>query len=83
MYSTARLNHNAIPVNVYASNKEKPMYVDDDGCVLIGKANIDIPLPFEEEHSVSVEYIFGNTEISMTATDKVHGTTREATYQLV
>ena len=40
-----------------------------NSCILIGKAEIDIPFPSEEERSVSVEYIFGNTEISMTATE--------------
>jgi hypothetical protein len=54
--------------------KEKPMYADEDGCVLIGTADIEIPFPSEEERSVSVEYIFGNTEISMTATDDLYGT---------
>jgi hypothetical protein len=56
---------------IYASNKKKPMYVDEDGCVLIGKTEIKIPLPSEETRDVSVEYIFGNTEISMTATEEL------------
>ena len=82
-YSTTRPNQDKMPINMYASNKEEPTYVDEDGCVLIGKAEIDIPFPSEEERSVSVEYIFGNTEISMTATEDLYGTTCEATYKLI
>ena len=52
-------------------------------CVLIGKGEIDISFPTEEERFVSVEYMFGNTEISMNATEDLHGTKCEATYQLI
>jgi hypothetical protein len=48
------------------------MYVDEDCCVLVGKTKIEIPIRTEEERWVSVEYIFGNTEISMTATEDLH-----------
>ena len=82
-YSTARQNQDVMPINVYASTKENPMYVDEDGCVLIGTAEIKIPFPSEEKRCVSVEYIFGNTEISMTATEELYGTTCEATYKLI
>ena len=82
-YPTIEPNQRAMHITVYASNKEKPMYVDEDCCVLIGKAEIDIPFPTEERRWVSVEYIFGNTEISMTATEDLHGTKCEATYQLI
>jgi molecular chaperone DnaK (HSP70) len=73
----------AVHVNVYASNKEKPMYVDEDGCVLIGTAEIEISFPSEEERGVSIEYILGNTEISMTATEELYGTKCEATFKLI
>ena len=82
-FSTSRPNQSTIHVRVHASNKETPMYVDEDGCVLIGQATIDIPLPSEEERFVSVEYIFGNTEISMTATEELHGAKCEATFKLI
>jgi molecular chaperone DnaK (HSP70) len=78
-YSTATPNQKAMTINMYASTKGKPMYIDEDGCVLIGTAEIEIPFPSEEERYVSVEYIFGNTEISMTATDDLYGNTCEAT----
>ena len=52
-------------------------------CVLIGKGEIDISFPTEEERFVSVEYMFGNTEISMNATEDLHGPKCEATYQLI
>ena len=47
-------NQITIHVNLYDSNKEKPTYVDEDGCVLIGKAEIEMPFLSEEERSVSV-----------------------------
>ena len=81
-YSTTRPKQSAMHINVYASKKEKPMYVDEDCCVLIGKTKIEIPIRTEEERWVSVEYIFGNTEISMTATEDLHGTKCEAIYKL-
>ena len=82
-YSTVIPHQAAMLINVYASTKENPMYVNEDGCVLIGTAEIKIPFPSEEKRCVSVEYIFGNTEISMTATEELYGTKCEATYKLI
>ena len=82
-YCTTVSNQTAMGFMMYASNKEKPMYVDEDGCVLIGTTEIKIPLPSEEKRYVSVEYIFGNTEISMTATEELYGTNCEATFKLI
>ena len=82
-YFTVKPNQRKMCVNMYASKKEKPTYVDEDGCVLIGTSEIEILSPSEEERVVSVEYIFGNTEISVTATDKLHNTKCEATYKLI
>jgi len=79
-YATGCSNESSMCLNVYASTKVKPMYVDEDGCFLIGTAEIEIPFPSEEERYVSVEYIFGNTEISMTATEDLYGTKCEATF---
>ena len=73
-YCTNIPNQSSMTIAVYASTKQKPMYVDEDGCVWIGTAEIEIPSPSEEERWVLVEYIFGNTEISMTATDEVYET---------
>ena len=56
-HCTDNPNQDAISLDVYASTKEKPMYVDEDCCVLIGKAEIEIPFPTEERRNVSVEYI--------------------------
>ena len=71
-YSTISSNQQVISLDVYASTKEKPTYVGEDGCVLIGTAKIEIPFPSEERRYVLVEYIFGNTGINMTATDEVY-----------
>ncbi|VDI11366.1 Hypothetical predicted protein [Mytilus galloprovincialis] len=82
-YITMRPNQDHMPIKIYASHKKDPTYVDEEGCHLIGKAGIDIPCPSEEERSVEVEYIFGNTEISMTAKEKLTGFTCEATFKLI
>ena len=82
-YFTYRSNQPTLYINVSASSKEKPMFVDEDGCVLIGKAEMKIPFQTEEKRSVLVEYIFGNTEISMTATEELYGTKCEATFHLI
>jgi molecular chaperone DnaK (HSP70) len=82
-YYTGEPNVKTMPIDVYASTKENPMYTDEDDCVLIGKAMVEIPFPTEETRLVSVEYVFGNTEISMTATDDLYGTQCEATYKLI
>ena len=82
-YSTATPNQKKITISMYASTKENPMYVDENCCVLIGKAEIEIPFPSEEMRDVSVECIFGNTEMSMTATDDLYGTKCDVTYKLM
>ena len=82
-YSTTEPNEKSVLISVCASTKEKPMYIDEDDCVLIGEAIIEIPFPTEEQRNISVEYVFGNTEISMTATDDLHGTQCEATFKLI
>ena len=79
-YGTTAANQKAMTINVYAAAKEKPMYVDEDKCNIILAADIEIPFPSEEERYVSVEYIFGNTEIEITATDDLHGTKCEIKY---
>ena len=81
-YGTTAANQKAMTINVYATAKEKPMYVDEDNCVMIVEADIEIPFPSEEERYVSVKYIFGNTEIGSTATDDLHGKKCEIKYKL-
>jgi hypothetical protein len=48
-------------------------YVDDDGCSQLCKPTITFPETCAEKRWVDVEYIFGNTEIGMTAVDRNSG----------
>ena len=82
-YTTDIKYQSTMSIAIYGSDKEKPTYVDEDGCFLIGKARIDIPSPTREKRLVLVEYIFGNTEISITATEDLYGTICEATFTLI
>jgi hypothetical protein len=50
---------------------------------MIGKTRIEIPFPSEGKRYVSVEYIFGNTEMSIMATDDLHGNKCEINYKLI
>lgn len=83
VYTTVEPNQETMPIRIYASNKKNPSYVDEEGCHLIGRAMLDIPCPSEEERSVKVEYIFGNTEVSMTAKEDLYGSTCEANFKLI
>lgn len=82
-YSTAHPYQKKMGIRVFASTKRNPSYVDEDNCHFIGDATIDIPFPTEEERSVEVHYIFGNTEISMTAKEELHGSTCNASFNLI
>ena len=81
-YSTDTKYQSKMYIAIYGSNKKKPTYVDEDCCFLIGKAKIDIPSPTRKKRLVSVEYIFGNTEMSITATDDLYGIICEAAFTL-
>ncbi|XP_076100918.1 heat shock 70 kDa protein 12A-like [Mytilus galloprovincialis] len=82
-YNTIHKNQKWMTINIYASNKKNPSYVDEEDCHLIGKAGIDIPSPSEEKRSVEVEFILGNTELSMTAKEDLYGSTCEANFKLI
>ena len=81
-YTTDTKYQSKLYIAIYGSNKKKPTYVDEDCCFLIGKVKIDIPSPTRKKRLVSVEYIFGNTEISITATDDLYGIICEAAFTL-
>lgn len=82
-YSTANPYQNKMGIKVFASSERNPSYVDEENCHFIGDATIDIPFPTEEERSVEVHFIFGNTEISMTAREELHGSTCNANFSLI
>lgn len=45
------------------------MYTDEDSCTELCKITLEIPNPSENKRTVEKEFIFGNTEIGIRATD--------------
>lgn len=58
-----------IEIMFFASEKDLPLYTNEDGCRKIGTLTVCIPRPSNEEREVEVEFIFGNTEINIRAVD--------------
>lgn len=61
------MNATEISIQFYTSEEDDPIYTDDRSCTKIGTLVISIPIPSEEQRQVEVEYIFGNTEINVSA----------------
>ncbi|XP_076111559.1 heat shock 70 kDa protein 12A-like [Mytilus galloprovincialis] len=72
-----------MPLHIYVSTEKTPMYIDESSCTYLGSATITFPTPTEETREVTAEYIFGNTEIGMTAVDKTTGTKINASFDLI
>lgn len=63
------IENNAVVFTIYASDKMTPVYTDEDGCSSVGEALIEISDPSEKQF-MEVEFMFGNTEVSLTAVEK-------------
>ena len=72
-YFTPYPHQDVMDFVIYVSDKQYPSYVDDDGCSQLCKPTITFPETCAEKRWVDVEYIFGNTEIGMTAVDRNSG----------
>lgn len=73
----------ALNLPVYVSNKEDPKYIDEPGCMYIGTVKIKIPNPTEDILYFDVEFNFGNTELTVTATQEGTGHTKTVKFDLV
>ncbi|XP_063432515.1 heat shock 70 kDa protein 12A-like [Mytilus trossulus] len=82
-FTTANPYQAKMGMRIFASTQKNPSYVDEENCHFIGDATIDIPCPTEQKRSVEVNYIFGNTEISMIAKEELHGSTCNASFNLI
>lgn len=82
-YFTMYPYQTAMPITIYVSNKENPKHVDEDGCSKIGEVVVDIPRPSEEERSVVVNFVFGKTEINVTAQELKYGSKCETHLNLL
>ncbi|XP_060603557.1 heat shock 70 kDa protein 12B-like [Ruditapes philippinarum] len=74
IYSTVSSEQRFMPFKLIASEREDPVYCDDDGCFEIGVLVIE----FDEESStsnrvVSLSLLFGGTEIVVEVEDKCTG----------
>ncbi|XP_060555962.1 heat shock 70 kDa protein 12B-like, partial [Ruditapes philippinarum] len=73
-YYTLSSDQKAMLCTIYASEREDPVYIDDDGCFEIGLLRIE----FDEENNtsqreVSLSMLFGGTEIIVEVEDKYTG----------
>ncbi|XP_052081987.1 heat shock 70 kDa protein 12A-like isoform X7 [Mytilus californianus] len=69
-------------LSLYASTKEKPMYVDEKSCTLLGSMQISFSKASDTERELRVAFLFGNTELGVTATDILTGETVSSTFNL-
>ena len=61
----------SVPFSIFQSTIESPQYTDVEGCTKIGTLTVDIQDPSEENRYFRVNMIFGNTELKVTAFDKM------------
>ncbi|XP_060601655.1 heat shock 70 kDa protein 12B-like [Ruditapes philippinarum] len=52
---------------VFFSTDEDPMYTDDVSCQPLGQLDVDYPNPYKRILDIEVDYIFGDTELSIKA----------------
>ncbi|CAC5380207.1 unnamed protein product [Mytilus coruscus] len=69
-------------LSLYASSNEKPMYVEEKGCSLLGSMQISFSTASDTERELKVAFLFGFTELGVTATDILTGETVSSTFNL-
>lgn len=82
-YFTPYKHQDKMDFVMYTSEDCNPAYVDDESCCLLGEATIRFSDTCEERRWVDVEYVFGNTEIGITAVDRNSGKHISAKYNLI
>ncbi|XP_071146597.1 heat shock 70 kDa protein 12A-like [Mytilus edulis] len=73
MIHTIETFQRTVDIPLFVSNKEDPMYTDEPGCMHIGTFTVEIPNPSENVRCFDVEFHFGNTELTVTATEQDTG----------
>ncbi|KAK3600520.1 hypothetical protein CHS0354_028720 [Potamilus streckersoni] len=73
-----------INVRIFASTQKTPRFVTDDGCIRLGKANIELNMdvPYHER-KVEVEVTFGDTELHLKAREAATGNLTRASFDLI
>lgn len=82
-YFTPYKHQDKMDFMIYISDDFNPAYVDDESCNLLCKPTITFTDTCEETRWVDVEYVFGNTEIGITAVDRNSGKEINATFNLI
>lgn len=72
-FRTAIPMQKEIRLNVFVSTSEDPIYTDDDSCTKLCEINLELANPSEDERTVDVEFVFGNTEIGIKTIDQNSG----------
>lgn len=71
-----------IEIDVYVSENHSPVFIDEDGCSRLGGAEINISDPSKSQ-DLEVEFMFGNTEVSLQAVEKYSGNCCELRFDLI
>lgn len=82
-YDTMIPYQKSIMVSIYVIEKEEPKYINEVGCIKIGEVEIFIPNPSAETRTVNVQYIFGKTELSVSAKEITSGSECNACIKLI
>lgn len=62
-----------VAVKIYMSTDQSPDYIDHISCCLLGQLIIHISNPIERERMIDANFMFGGTELKVTATDRETG----------
>lgn len=62
-----------VAVKIYMSTDQSPDYIDHISCCLLGQLIIHISNPTERERMIDANFMFGGTEVKVTATDRETG----------
>lgn len=82
-YTTTRPFQDSMPVIIYYTEDESPMYVTDEGCQKLGVLDVKVPAPSADDHHVAVQYVFGDTELHMIAVEVQSKTPCSAKFNLI
>ncbi|CAG2233546.1 unnamed protein product [Mytilus edulis] len=72
-FDTIHKYQKCIGFSIYVSTDENPMYTTDKTCTKLCEIDLKLPDPSEDTRYVDVEFVFGNTEITIRATDRNSG----------
>lgn len=82
-YKTTTPGSSYCDLQVFVSEANNPMYTDEDSCRPLGNLKVEIPNPTEELRDLTVEYIFGDTELHVKAVDVKTGTPCTANLRMI